>query len=85
MNRLLKLLYGLGLLGLGTILAVLLIKTATSHDTALEEVTETNTAFPNYVEQINSYYKNFMYLHFFHKLRKFQAPYNKYYTNTFRR
>jgi len=59
MSRLVKILYGFGALALGVVLSVALIKTAVSHDTAVEEVALSDKNFPDYIEQLQTYYSNF--------------------------
>lgn len=59
MNRFLKIIYGLGVLGLGIFLSVTLIKNATSHDTAPVEAAPPDTLFPDYVTMLNTYYDKF--------------------------
>lgn len=59
MNRVLKILYGFVVLGLGVFLSVSLIKNATSHDSAHKELMPADTLFPDYVAMFNDYYDEF--------------------------
>lgn len=59
MKTLLKILYGFLALGLGTFISVTLIKAVVSHDTPHETEVLTESRFPDYVEQLNTYYESY--------------------------
>ncbi len=59
MKKMLKALYGLVLLALGIYFSVFLVKIAVSHDTDHETQATSESKFPDYVEQINSYYDSY--------------------------
>lgn len=59
MNKFLKILYGLGLLTLGIWISVSLIKIAVSHDMPHDVEILSDSRFPDYTEQLNTYYDSF--------------------------
>ncbi|MBT4361677.1 MAG: hypothetical protein HOD11_11980 [Candidatus Marinimicrobia bacterium] len=59
MKKALKLFYGLFALLLGTFISGTLIKAVVSHDTPHEAEVLSESRFPNYVEQLNSYYDSY--------------------------
>ncbi len=59
MKKALKLLYGLAALILGIFVSVTLIKAVVSHDTPRETEVLFDSRFPDYVEQLNSYYDSY--------------------------
>lgn len=59
MKTLLKILYGFIALGLGTFISVTLIKAVVSHDTPHETKVIAESRFPDYVEQLNTYYDDY--------------------------
>ena len=59
MSTLLKVLYGLAILGLGALISIYLVSIAVSHDSHLEEESSEIPLFPDYVSQLNTYYDNY--------------------------
>lgn len=59
MNRTLKMIYGVGALVLGIFLSVSLISRLVSHDTSSPKPVEQANHFPDYIEQMNTYYDDF--------------------------
>lgn len=55
----LKILYGLAALALGIVISVTLVRIAVTHETGHEEVAAAATLFPDYVAQLNDYYKSY--------------------------
>lgn len=59
MKRLLKILYGFAALALGIFISVSLVRKVVSHESAHEAEIVVESAFPDYVEQFNTYYDSF--------------------------
>jgi len=59
MNKLLKIIYGLLALALGTLISVSLIKAVVSHDTSHSDEVEEVSQFPDYVKQMNTFYDKY--------------------------
>ena len=79
MNIPLRILYGLVALTLGTFISVTLIKAVVSHDTPHESKTAPASQFPDYVEQLNSYYDSYenRQSHFHQTAKRFFLPMEK--------
>ncbi len=59
MKKLLKVLYGFVALALGIFFSITLIKAVVSHDAFHEVEVLSDSRFPDYVEQLNTYYNSF--------------------------
>lgn len=59
MNKLFKILYGFAALALGIFVSVTLIKAVVSHDTAHEAEVVVEPLFPDYIENLNTYYQTY--------------------------
>ncbi len=59
MKKLLRVLYGLTLLAAGVAISVWLVGIAVSHDVELETEVLSDSRFPDYVQQLNTYYDSY--------------------------